>query len=162
MVFQVQDFEYIFWVQHFEYIFWVQHFEYIFWVQHFEYIFWVQHFEYIFLVQHFEYIFWVQNFEYIFNSCFPSNCVSSVKHTSYEGRSIIYLPEKERNNLSQKKIFFIFQCSPPITQYTSPTFVATTLSPWKKNLLTALQTRPWSPPWLLHRLKIVYPEEIFS
>jgi len=30
-----------------------------------------------------------------------------------------------------KKIFFIFQCSPLITQYTSPTFVATTLSLWK-------------------------------
>jgi ABC-type lipoprotein export system ATPase subunit len=51
----------------------------------------------------------------------------------YEGRSIIYLPEQERNNLSQKKIFFIFQYSPLITQYTSSSFVATTLSPWKKS-----------------------------
>ena len=68
-----------------------------------------------------------------------------------------------KKQLTTKKIFFIFQCSPLITQYTSPTFVATTLSPCKKkNLLTALQTRSWPPPWLLHRMKIVYPEEIFS
>jgi hypothetical protein len=50
----------------------------------------------------------------------------------YEGRSIICLPKKETTY--HKKIFFIFQCSPLITQLTSPTFVATTLSPWKKIL----------------------------
>ena len=38
-----------------------------------------------------------------------------------------------KKRLFTKKYFFIFQCSPLITQHTSPTFVATTLSPWKKN-----------------------------
>jgi len=74
------------------------------------------------------------------------SCLMVYEHSSidnagtYEGCSIIiYLSKKETTY--HKKIFFIFQCSPLITQYTSPTFVATTLSPWKKNILTALQTR---------------------
>ena len=43
-----------------------------------------------------------------------------------------------KKQLITKKYFFIFQCSPLITQYTSPTFVATTLSPWKKKIFWLL------------------------
>jgi hypothetical protein len=43
-----------------------------------------------------------------------------------------------KKQLITKKIFFIFQCGPLMTQYTSPTFVATTLSPWKKKIFWLL------------------------
>jgi len=43
---------------------------------------------------------------------------------NYEGHSVIYLPHK---------LFFIFQCSPLITQYSSPKFGAMILSPGKKS-----------------------------
>ena len=43
-----------------------------------------------------------------------------------------------KKQLTAKNYFFIFQCSPLITQYTSPTFVATILSPWKKKIFWLL------------------------
>ena len=66
--------------------------------------------------------------------------VHNVKNTFCTGTSgiqyFIYLSKKETTY--HKKIFFIFQCSPPITQYTSPAFVATTLSPGKKKIFWLL------------------------
>jgi hypothetical protein len=66
-----------------------------------------------------------------------------------------------KKQLITKKYFFIFQCSPLVAQYTSPTFVATTLTPWKKIFLLlfkpgrdcildffiAWKSTAWTPFW---------------